>query len=153
MLFVSVALLSHANPSVSLPKSPINKVFLYLTHKAWLFLAKMSCCFPTRNALRSHPWEEMLKILWPSGVPICSWLIFKTFLFCFTTAHEASEKIVEALNRCSSALTPGSSTSGCGGGGRWFACGVYIILSGMHPVPLQRMCFGVLCKAARHDSE
>lgn len=63
----------------------------------------MSCCFPTPNTLCSHPWEEMLRTLWPSGVSICSWLIFRTFLFCFTIAHEASEKIVEALNRCSSA--------------------------------------------------
>lgn len=59
-LIILFALLSRTNLSASFPKALIYKL-LCLTHRAWLLLAKMSCCFPTPNASHSHLQEKTKK--------------------------------------------------------------------------------------------
>lgn len=150
MLFVSVALLSHTNSSVSFPEVPIYKVLLCLTHKmtfsgwAVAFLHQMLC----RVSFKKKYWKPCNA----QKFPFVAGSVFKLFLFLPHVAHETSEKIVGALES-SAALVPVSSASGCSRGGRWFACGVYNILSGCILCTLRRMCFGVRYEEARHGDE
>lgn len=125
-LFVSVSTLTHTSHSVSFPKAPICKDFLCRTHKAWVFLAKISVAFLQQMLCRLIWENKCWKLCDPRDFPFVSVPFFKSFPFCLTVAQEASEKIESSL----AAFIPTSSTSGHGG--RWFACGIDDVMPRMY---------------------